>query len=67
MSFTVYHVSTLIQQFRGVSQSILSSVFSGRPTVIAGPQHMKKLVVLYTKALSTLLPYKPNQCQPVLK
>ena len=52
-----------MQQFSGISHCLIHSILSGRPVILAGPDHLKSLVVMYTMALGKILPYPKILCQ----
>lgn len=60
-------LSGLIQQFCGVSHCLVHALLSGRPIVLAAADSYKPLVMLYVRALSTLLPRSASQQLPVLR
>ncbi|KAK7040806.1 hypothetical protein SK128_004870, partial [Halocaridina rubra] len=61
-----FRLSGLVQQFCGVSHCLVHALLSGRPIVLAAADSYKPLVMLYVKALSTLLPHLSSQEPPVL-
>ncbi|XP_070000810.1 guanine nucleotide exchange protein SMCR8 isoform X1 [Penaeus vannamei] len=60
-------LSGLVQQFCGVSHCLIHSLLSGRPVVLAAADQYRSLVMLYVRALSTLLPRSPRQKLPMLR
>ncbi|XP_037797892.1 uncharacterized protein LOC119593059 [Penaeus monodon] len=63
----VCRLSGLVQQFCGVSHCLIHSLLSGRPVVLAAADQYRSLVMLYVRALSTLLPRSPRQKLPMLR
>lgn len=63
----VCRLAGLVQQFCGVSHCLVHSLLSGRPVIIAAEESYKPTVVMYVRALSTLLPRTPAEPLPVLR
>lgn len=63
----VCRLAGLVQQFCGVSHCLVHSLLSGRPVIIAAEESYKATVVMYVRALSTLLPRTPTEPLPVLR
>ncbi|KAK8393851.1 hypothetical protein O3P69_006877 [Scylla paramamosain] len=63
----VCRLAGLVQQFCGVSHCLVHSLLSGRPVLIAAEDVYKPTVIMYVRALSTLLPRAPTAQLPVLR
>lgn len=63
----VCRLAGLVQQFCGVSHCLVHSLLSGRPVLIAAEEVYKPTVIMYVRALSTLLPRAPTAQLPVLR
>ncbi|XP_045114486.1 uncharacterized protein LOC123506451 [Portunus trituberculatus] len=63
----VCRLAGLVQQFCGVSHCLVHSLLSGRPVLIAAEEVYKPTVIMYVRALSTLLPRVPTTQLPVLR
>ncbi|XP_045595703.1 guanine nucleotide exchange protein SMCR8 isoform X2 [Procambarus clarkii] len=61
----VCRLSGLVQQFCGVSHCLVHALLSGRLVVLAAAEYYRPLVMLYVRALSTLLPRSPTNQLPV--